>query len=94
MTLTFTQCLWRGSSELGHRFLCELSDIKMGIKTLLAMKYTAICQLKELSECVGQAIVVALKAWKKVEEVNVDRGSDVSKVLEVENTCAKFKQFL
>jgi len=44
-------CLWRGSSELGHRFLCELSDIKMDIKTLLAMKDPAICQLKELSEC-------------------------------------------
>jgi len=51
MTLTFTQCLLRGNSELGHRFLCELSDIKMGIKTLLAMKDPAICQLRELSEC-------------------------------------------
>lgn len=28
------------------------------------------------------------------EEINMDRGSDVSKVLEVKNTCAKFKQFL
>jgi hypothetical protein len=51
MKLTFTQCLWRENSELGHRFLCELSDIEMGIKTLLAMKDPAICQLKELSEC-------------------------------------------
>jgi len=39
-------------------------------------------------------IVVALKAWKMAEEVNMERGSDVSKVLEVKNTCAKFKQFL
>ena len=39
-------------------------------------------------------IVVALKAWKMAEEINMDRGSDVSKVLEVKNTCAKFKQFL
>jgi hypothetical protein len=37
--------------------------------------------------------VVALKAWKMAEEVNMDRGSDVSKVLEVKNTCAKFEQF-
>lgn len=28
------------------------------------------------------------------EAVNMNRGSDVSKVLEVKNTCAKFKQFL
>jgi hypothetical protein len=42
---------------------------------------------------VGQVIVVALKAWN-MAEVNMDRGSDVSKVLELKNTCAKFKQFL
>jgi hypothetical protein len=43
---------------------------------------------------VGQIIVVALKAWNMAEEVNMERGCDVSKVLEVKNTCAKFKQFL
>jgi hypothetical protein len=43
---------------------------------------------------VGQVIVMALKAWKMAEEVNMDRGSDVNKVLEVKYTCAKFTQFL
>jgi len=62
----------------------------MGIKTLLAMQDTATCQLKKLSECVGQVIVVTIKAWK-MAEVNMDRGSDVSKVLEVKNTFTKFK---
>jgi hypothetical protein len=42
---------------------------------------------------VGQVIVVALKAGKMAEEVKMDRGSDVSKVSEVKNTCAKFKHF-
>jgi hypothetical protein len=41
---------------------------------------------------VGQVRVVALKPWM-IAEVNVDRSSDVSKVLEVKNTYAKFKQF-
>jgi hypothetical protein len=36
---------------MGYRFLCELSDIKMGIMTLLAIKDAAIFQLRELSEC-------------------------------------------
>jgi hypothetical protein len=39
----------KGEQWIGHRFLCALSDIKMGIKTLLAMKDWGICQHKELS---------------------------------------------
>jgi hypothetical protein len=41
---------------------------------------------------VGQVRAVALKPWK-IAEVNIDRSSDVSKVLEVKNTYAKFEQF-
>jgi hypothetical protein len=65
----------------------------MGIKTLLVMKDPAISQLKELSQC-GTSDCSGIKGLEMAEEVTVDRGSDVSKVLEVKNTCPKFKQFL
>jgi hypothetical protein len=51
MTLIFYTVFMEKEQWIGHRFLCELSDRKMGVTTLLALKDPAIFQLKELSEC-------------------------------------------